>query len=64
MSDGRPVWLVLADPLSTRIFIDCGIAERLEEHYGARLQPVFLFDREEAAAWASRLQRPRRALPE
>ena len=54
MSDGRPVWLVLADPLSTRIFIDCGIAERLEEHYGARLQPVFLFDREEAAAWASR----------
>ncbi|HEX9141199.1 MAG TPA: hypothetical protein VF833_03145, partial [Gaiellaceae bacterium] len=54
MSDGRPVWLVLADPLSTRIFIDCGIAERLEEHYGARLQPVFLFDREEAAGWAAR----------
>ena len=54
MSDERPVWLVLADPLSTRIFIDCGIAERLEEYYGARLQPVFLFDREEAAAWASR----------
>ena len=55
MSDARPVWLVLADPLSTRIFIDCGIAERLDEHYGARLQPVFLFDREEAAAWATRL---------
>ena len=29
VSDGPPVWLVLADPLSTRIFIDCGIAERL-----------------------------------
>jgi hypothetical protein len=55
VSDGRPVWLVLADPLSTRIFIDCGIAERLEEHYCARLQPVFLFDRQEAGAWASRL---------
>jgi hypothetical protein len=50
----RPVWLVLADPLSTRIFLDCGIAERLAARFGPRLQPVFLFDRDETAAWAAR----------
>jgi CDP-Glycerol:Poly(glycerophosphate) glycerophosphotransferase len=50
----QPVWLVLADPLSTRIFLDCGIAERLAAHYGPRLQPVFLFDRDETRAWAAR----------
>lgn len=43
MSDS-PIWLVLADPLSTRIFLDCGIAEQLAVRYGPRLQPVFLFD--------------------
>ena len=53
MSD-PPVWLVLADPFSTRTFLDCGIAERLVARYGPRLQPVFLFDPDEAAAWAAR----------
>ena len=53
MSD-RPVWLVLADPLSTRIFLDCGIAEQLAERYGPRLQPVSLFDGEETDGWAAR----------
>jgi hypothetical protein len=51
----RPVWLVLADPLSTRVFLDCGIAERLAARYGTRLQPVFLFRRSETDSWASRL---------
>jgi hypothetical protein len=51
----RTVWLVLADPLSTRVFLDCGIADRLLERYGDRLQPVFLFRREETDAWAERL---------
>jgi hypothetical protein len=51
----RPVWLVLADPLSTRVFLDCGIAERLAARYGTRLQPVFLFRKNETDSWASRL---------
>jgi CDP-Glycerol:Poly(glycerophosphate) glycerophosphotransferase len=51
----RPVWLVLADPLSTRVFLDCGIAERLAARYSACLQPVFLFRTDEAGSWASRL---------
>ena len=51
----RPVWLVLADPLSTRVFLDCGIAERLAARYGTRLQPVFLFRKAETDSWASRL---------
>ena len=49
-----PVWLVLADPLSTRILLDCGIAEELAERYGSRLQPVFLFDGDETDGWAAR----------
>jgi CDP-Glycerol:Poly(glycerophosphate) glycerophosphotransferase len=51
----RPVWLVLADPLSARVFIDCGIAEGMADRFGARLQPVFLFRRAETEAWAGRL---------
>ena len=51
----RPVWLVLADPLSTRVFLDCGIAERLAARYGTRLQPVFLFRKDETDSWESRL---------
>jgi hypothetical protein len=51
----RPVWLVLADPLSTRVFLDCGIAERLAARYGPRLQPVFLFRTDATDSWASRL---------
>ncbi|MFL5967748.1 MAG: CDP-glycerol glycerophosphotransferase family protein [Gaiellaceae bacterium] len=48
------VWLVLADPLSARVFVDCGITDRLEARYGTRLQPVFLFEGDEAAAWSGR----------
>jgi len=49
------VWLVLADPLSTRIFFDCGIVERLRARLDERLQLAFLLTREEAAPWADRL---------
>jgi hypothetical protein len=55
VSEDRPVWLVLADPLSTRIFLDCGIAEQLAERYGRHLQPIFLFRRDETETWAGRL---------
>ena len=55
MSGERPVWLVLADPLSARTFLDCGIAEGLSRHYGSRVQPVFLFGSPETELWAGRL---------
>jgi CDP-Glycerol:Poly(glycerophosphate) glycerophosphotransferase len=55
VSGERPVWLVLADPFSTRVFLDCGIAELLEERYGSRLQPVFLFESEDTPSWSARL---------
>lgn len=55
MSGERPVWLVLADPFSTRVFLDCGIAELLEGRYGSRLQPVFLFENADTPAWSARL---------
>jgi hypothetical protein len=54
VTDQRPVWLVLADPLSARVFLDCGIADRLQDRFGSRLQPVFLFRREETESWERR----------
>ena len=49
------VWLVLPDPLSTRIFFDCGIVGRLHERLGERLQVVFLMPQAEVAGWGDRL---------
>jgi len=63
VSDGRPVWLVLADPLSARTFFDCGITERLSQRYGGRLQPVFLFDQPETEVWGGRVNGRRALLP-
>ena len=52
MPDG--VWLVLPDQLSTRLFFDSGIVERLAERLGRRLALVLLLDEEEAGAWRPR----------
>ena len=52
---GRPVWLVLADPLSTRVLVESGVVDRLAGRLGERLQPVLLLDDEAAAAWGARL---------
>ncbi len=49
------VWLVLPDPLSTRIFFDCGIVDRLRAQLGDRLRVVFLMEREEVSGWSDRL---------
>jgi UDP-N-acetylglucosamine:LPS N-acetylglucosamine transferase len=54
-STGR-VWLVLPDPLSTRIFFDCGIAARLLDELGPELQLVSLMPREQADEWVRRLE--------
>jgi CDP-Glycerol:Poly(glycerophosphate) glycerophosphotransferase len=56
MTPDRPLWLVLPDPLSARIFFDCGIVERLRERLGDRLEVVFLMEHEEAVEWEPRLE--------
>ena len=49
-----PVWLVLPDPFSSRLFFDTGIVDRLREALGDRLE-VFLLDTgEQAGAWQER----------
>jgi len=56
MDPARPIWLVLPDPLSTRIFFDCRIVELLRERLGDRLEIVFLMDRTDVAEWAPRFE--------
>jgi len=51
----RPLWLVLPDQLSTRIFFDCGIVELLVEELGSSLRLVFLLPPEEGSEWAKRV---------
>jgi UDP-N-acetylglucosamine:LPS N-acetylglucosamine transferase len=49
-----PVWLVLPDPFSSRLFFDTGIVDDLRERLGDRLE-LFLFDvGEQAPAWRER----------
>jgi CDP-Glycerol:Poly(glycerophosphate) glycerophosphotransferase len=52
MPDG--VWLALPDQLSTRLFFDSGIVDRLAARLGDRLTLVLLLPDEEAAAWRAR----------
>ena len=47
----RPVWLVLPDPFSSRLFFDTGIVEMLRARLADRLD-LFLYDRSEA--WEKR----------
>jgi CDP-glycerol:poly(glycerophosphate) glycerophosphotransferase len=49
------VWLVLPDPFPTRIFVDCGIVEKLAERLSGRLHVVLALPRDEALEWAPRL---------
>jgi CDP-Glycerol:Poly(glycerophosphate) glycerophosphotransferase len=51
---GGPIWLVLPDPFSSRLFLDCGIVGRLRERIGERLELVLLQDPADAATWAAR----------
>jgi hypothetical protein len=49
-----PVWLVLPDPFSSRLFFDTGIVDDLRGRLGNRLE-LFLFDvGEQAPAWRDR----------
>jgi UDP-N-acetylglucosamine:LPS N-acetylglucosamine transferase len=49
------VWLVLPDPFPTRVFVDCGIVEKLAERLSGRLHVVLALPREEALEWVERL---------
>ena len=53
-SGGAPVWLVLPDPFSSRLFFDCGIVRGLRERLGTRLDVVLLQDPSDAAMWVAR----------
>jgi hypothetical protein len=48
----NPVWLVLPDPFSSRLFFDTGIVAQLRDRLGDRLQLVL--DEDEYAQWGSR----------
>jgi CDP-Glycerol:Poly(glycerophosphate) glycerophosphotransferase len=49
-----PVWLVLPDPFSSRLFFDTGIVDDLRGRLGERLE-LFLFDTgEQAEVWSER----------
>jgi hypothetical protein len=49
------VWLVLPDPLPTRVFLECGIADGLRSRLGDRLAVVPILGSEDLAPWARRL---------
>jgi hypothetical protein len=50
----RPVWLVLPDPFSARLFFDTGIVDKLRAQLDDRLE-LFLLDRgRQADAWQER----------
>jgi hypothetical protein len=51
----RPVWLVLPDPFPARVFVDCGIVEKLDRRLPARLHVVLALPRKEALEWVPRL---------
>ena len=48
-------WLVLPDPFPTRVFVDCGIVEKLADRLSAQVEVVLALPRDEAAEWSSRL---------
>jgi hypothetical protein len=50
----KPVWLVLPDAFSSRLFFDTGIVRRLNDSLGDRLELFLLDTSEHAAAWQER----------
>jgi hypothetical protein len=57
MSDGR-VWVVLAEELATRVFVQCGIVSKLHERLGDRLVVVDLLGDEASARWRDGIALP------
>jgi hypothetical protein len=52
--DSRRVWLLLVDPLPSRVFFDCGIVDRLREALPERLAAVFLVHEPDVGPWRER----------
>jgi hypothetical protein len=50
----KPVWLVLPDPFSSRLFFDTGIVADLRERLGERLELFLLDTSEHEDAWSER----------
>ncbi len=50
----NPVWLVLPDPFSSRLFFDTGIVADLRRRLGDRLELFLLDTSEHEAAWSER----------
>lgn len=50
----NPVWLVLPDPFSSRLFFDTGIVAKLHERLGERLELFLLDTSEHEGAWRER----------
>ena len=59
----KPVWLVLPDPFSSRLFFDTGIVADLRERLGERLELFLLDTSEHENAWSERAGDARVALP-
>jgi UDP-N-acetylglucosamine 2-epimerase len=53
---GHRVWLVFADQLTTRIFVECGIVDRLGEAFPNRLSAVFLVHEKHVRPWRERFE--------
>ena len=51
----RPVWVVVADPLTARVFFDCGIVDQLTERVDGRLTLAFSFPRAASDEWGARV---------
>ncbi len=49
-----PVWLVLPDPFSSRLFFDTGIVDNLRSRLGERLELFLLDTGEQSSAWSAR----------
>jgi hypothetical protein len=49
-----PVWLVLPDPFSSRLFFDTGIVDQLRHRLDDRLELFLLDTGEQAGAWSER----------
>lgn len=49
------LWLVLPDPFPTRVFVDCGIVEKLAARLPGRVEVVLALPTGEATEWAPRL---------
>ncbi len=59
-----PIWLVLPDPFSSRLFFDTGIVDDLRGRVGERLELFLLDTGEQASAWRERAGAVRITLPQ